>query len=120
VPTWPTDLPQEILVDGYEEALPDNLIKDDLGDPAMLRRRSTAGPFPLTGSMAVTTDEWETLKAFFATDLIDGVLSFEFPPQACPVGVTSWTARFTEPPSRVYMDEALWRVTLSLEVLAVT
>jgi hypothetical protein len=119
MPTWPVSLPEQLLVEGYAEALSDNLIRDDLGDPADIRRRSTAAPFPFGGRMLMTTEQWSALKTFFSVDLFDGALSFTFPPQGCPDGVTSWIARFTQPPTRTYSDEDSWNIAMVLEVLRV-
>ena len=56
---WPDTLPQCYLENSYGEGLPENTIRDqfDTG-PATVRRRATSAPFPVKGSMVMTTDEW--------------------------------------------------------------
>ena len=41
---WPATLPQEILAEGYEEGLPDVLVRTKMdAGPDKVRRRATAG-----------------------------------------------------------------------------
>lgn len=114
-PTWPAGLPQRFLVDGYGEGLRDNLIRSetDIG-PAKVRRRATAAPWPLTGSMLMTFAQYETFRDFVEDDLEDGAKTFWLPNQRAESG--TWLVRFTEPASAQPLGVDL-RVSLSLEVL---
>ena len=117
---WPETLPVCFLVDSYAEGLPDNTIRDqfDVG-PVTVRRRATSAPYPVSGSMHMTAEEWETLSAFYADVLFYGALSFGIQEQGLDVQdspAEEWLVRFTEPPTRQRLGQD-WNVGLKLEVL---
>lgn len=118
--TWPDELPQQLIAEGYQETTFANVIVDqyEVG-PSGMRRRSTASIFSVTGTMVMTTDEWETLLAFYADVLLQGSLPFGLPEQGncgeSPAG--EWLVRFVDVPTRSSKDTDLWDVALSLEVL---
>jgi len=116
---WPGDLPDCFQVDGFVEARADNLIRSSAygGFITEVRRRSTINPFPVVGTMFMTTDEWDTFWAFFR-DLADGALAFEIPAQGTTDTLTNWVSRFLKPPSRRFAAEDLWLVSFELEVVS--
>jgi hypothetical protein len=115
--TWPVDLPQYFQFDSYEEAMADNLIRDNFDTgPAAARPRGTAQPYRVSGTMMMTTTEWETFKAFCANTLIERVLPFGFPVQGV-CDETQWLVRIPEPPTRTARESDLWAVSFVLEVL---
>lgn len=79
IPSWPADLPQNILAQGYKGELPNNLLRTsmDVG-PAQIRRRGTVAVEPVTGNILVTPAELATLKTFYETTLLDGSLRFRW------------------------------------------
>jgi len=118
---WPDELPQEFVRDGYSEALPDNLLRDnfDMG-PASVRPRQTAAPFRVSGKMVMTTTQWGEFKDFCEDVIIQRSLPFGFPAAGdCGGSPTEeWLVRIVEPPTRMPSPvEGEWDVALVLEVL---
>jgi hypothetical protein len=116
IPAWHVALPQTLLMDGYSESAPDVLLRTgmDFG-PAQVRRRGTAGPRPVTGSIIVTAAQLATFKTFFNATLLGGALRFSW---VDPVdGVTAVEMRFTKAPSWQAVSEALFDISLELEIL---
>lgn len=115
--SWPADLPQCFQLNGFTEALPNNLLKDDIDmPPVSLRSRGTSAPYRIAGNVTVTTEQWLSLRSFFHSDLADGALRFVLPPQASS-DVLNWICRFSEPPKRSYLNDDLWSVSIRLERL---
>jgi hypothetical protein len=115
---WPTTLPQELLRDGYQEAIPENRITDNFETgPVGRRRRSTATPFSVTGKMLMTTAQWEYLKDFCTNTIVGMSLPFGFPEHGAS-SPGQWLVRFVESPSRTAINvEGYWEVAMHLEVL---
>lgn len=113
--TWPEELPQAFLADGFDEGEADNTLRDpfDTG-PAALRARSTANVRPLAGRMAMSSAEWDALKAFYRDTTVRGTLAFGFPD---PGGGGELLVRFTAAPRRAYAAIDHWVVALAFEVL---
>lgn len=115
VPTWPAGLPQYFIVRGYAEGLPDNVLRSesDIG-PAKTRRRSSAAPWPVSGTILATQAQYETFRAFVANDLAAGALPFNLPNQRATSG--TWLVRLTEAVD-VSFAAPYYEIALSLEVL---
>jgi|ADurb_Leu_02_Slu_FD_contig_41_16848_length_484_multi_1_in_0_out_0_1 hypothetical protein len=116
IPSWPNALPQNLLSEGYNESLRDNVLRStpDAG-PAKVRRRATAGVKPVSGRQALTTTELQALITFYETDLLDGSLRFSW---TSPIdGTTAVEMRFTSPPSWSAIEPGLWDVAIAVEVL---
>jgi hypothetical protein len=116
--TWPADLPQEFLIDSFAEGLANNVITDkyDAG-PSTFRRRNTQTIRSVSGSMTMTDDQWEELKAFCADVLLQRMLAFGFPEQGdCESPVGEWLVRFASAPTRTRSGDE-WIVMLELEIL---
>lgn len=114
--TWPAELPQKFLAEGYSRAAANNLLRSsaDIG-PGKTRRRSSAGPQPLSGNLSMKSAQLETFKAFFKNDLKDGALRFNWiDPDD---GVTPVEMRFTREPSWVKSSVSRWVVSMQLEIL---
>lgn len=114
MPAWPGTLPQGLLIDGYSEQGPNNLIRSENSiGPAKVRRKTTAGVKKVTGSMVLTAAELATFRTFYSTDIADGSLTFDFPAQS---GGSTWLVRFTDPYdiSPFGID---WRLSMKLEIL---
>jgi hypothetical protein len=76
---WHTSLPQSLLVDGYRQEPADNLLRSQMDrGPAKVRKDSSAGPRPVSGSILVTAAQLATYKSFHKTTLLDGALRFNW------------------------------------------
>lgn len=115
VPAWDVGLPQKLLINGYNETAANNLLRTsmDVG-PAKQRRRSTAGPRPVTGKLVMTSTQLGTFKAFYITTLLGGSLRFSW---TDPVTSAAVEMRFTEAPSWTAVGRSLYDVELKLEIL---
>ena len=79
IPAWDASLPQRLLVKSYSESPADVLLRTSMDfGPAKVRRRGTAGPRPVSGSIIVTAAELATFKTFFNTTLLGGSLRFRW------------------------------------------
>jgi len=79
MPGWPAELPNYVLVDGYVEMMPENMIlsQPDMGPPKA-RRRSTAAMQYIQAKIYVDIDQVETFKTFYRETLYEGALSFDW------------------------------------------
>lgn len=77
--TWPSSLPQSLLLDGFGQALPENRLRSsvDVG-PAKVRRRTSQNVYLLSGDMVMTVEQWRILQSFVRNDLGEGSLPFTF------------------------------------------
>jgi hypothetical protein len=118
---WPTTLPHCFITDSFNEALPNNLLRDDYDvGPAGVRPRSSAAVRPISGRLVMTTAQWEIFKDFCADDLLQRSLAFGFPEFGVDPNVSptpTWLVRIVEPPSRVRFGPGKWIVNLALEIL---
>lgn len=111
--SWP--LADEVLLDGYDEAFPDLLLRTQMDAPiAKVRRRFTAVAVPLRCAIPASTDDVSTLETFFLTTLSGGSLSFSW---VHPRKGTSVTMRFVSPPRPAPLGGDRWSVALDLEIL---
>jgi hypothetical protein len=74
---WPSTLPPTFESDGYQETEPDVLSEDvmEVGPPKV-RRRTTAAPAELSGSILCDQAQLATFKSFLRTTLAGGALPF--------------------------------------------
>ena len=113
--TWPVTLPQDVLLEGYGEQPPDEIIRTPMETgPAKVRRRSTAGPRPVSATIDLTRDQVETLDDFYRNTLGGGALSFDWVHAR-----TQAAAKFRFLSQPVYRPESQtsWLATLNLEIL---
>lgn len=115
IPIWPASLPAAVLRADYEESLPELRLRTstDIG-PAKVRRRSSAGVRPVSGSMVLTKSQRDALIAFYRSDLVEGSLRFSM----ADTLDSSQTAefRFVDPP-KFSQTGTHYKVTLSLEIM---
>lgn len=116
IPAWDASLPQRLLVKSYSESPADVLLRTSMDfGPAKVRRRGTAGPRPVSGSIIVTAAELATFKTFFNTTLLGGSLRFSW---VDPVdGTTTTEMRITKNPSWQALSGDLFEIALELEIL---
>lgn len=111
---WPTTLQQAFEQDGYRETLPEMTIstKMDTG-PAKIRKRFTAAPYSIIGTMHLTKLQADYLDTFYLTTTNGGADPFIF---FHPRKGTTLSCRFASPPAYISLDHK-FSVSLSFEVL---
>lgn len=113
--TWPATLPTEPINDGFQEALGNNVLRTNMDvGPAKVRRRSAIRNDALSIRLKLTTAELAIFKAFYTTDLHDGVDTIQW---VHPITNVSTDLRFTSPPSWEPAETGFFNVTLALEVM---
>jgi hypothetical protein len=115
---WPVALPQSLEISGYSESVADNLLEyqPDTG-PTITRRRSTAGAYPISGSIVLTESQLGVFKTFFYTTVLSGSLPFTFPIQVSPsIGVL---VKFSKEslPRWSPIGGGYWRLNMTLMVM---
>lgn len=116
---WPASLPQDVLVDAYNEAFADNLVEIPVanGPPKRRRRFTKAPPRDFTVLIEIDRTQAATLDTFFHTTLKDGLDSFTFPHPRTQATV-SMQFQVGKPPALKFLPGAqLLRTPLHLEVL---
>lgn len=114
VPVWPTTLPVELLMRGYNQTAADVTLRSSVdAGPAKIRRRFTAGVQPITGNLILSGTELGYLRTFFDTTLLGGSLRFTWRE---PVTLVSKEFRFTAP-LKWTCDNGYYDVSLELEML---
>lgn len=115
--TWPTILPQDLLRQGYSEALVAATVEyvPDAG-PSTSRRRTTAVMRTLAGSMHMTGEHLEIFLAFVTDTLGGGVLPFNFPN---PRGTGTVLVKFSKEgfPRWQELSIDLYQVSFSVMIL---
>ena len=79
MPTWPTDLPQIPLRDGFLDEPEDLAVRDepDIGSP-LTRPIATAYGTNFTMKMIMTKVQKLSIKTFYFSTLVSGTLSFDW------------------------------------------
>lgn len=77
--SWPSTLPQHLLVQGFGQSLPEGRVRsaNDVGPPKV-RRRSSQNVHIITGQMVMTFDQWADLQTFVNSTTGGGTLPFLF------------------------------------------
>ena len=113
--SWPSSLPDNLNVEGYTEARVDGTIRTQMdAGPEFVRRRFSATPTRVSGSLVLTDTQVATLDTFYQTTLNGGVDAFDW---THPRTGASVEMRFTSPPSYRAFSHDLWQADLSLEIL---
>ena len=111
---WPLTLPQVLLIDGFQSALPENVIRQPMGvGPAKVRRRDVAATWPVQGNINLQKEQMATLFTFFRSTLGDGALPFDW---IDPITGTPVTFMFKTAPKYSALGNGWLRVALDLEV----
>ena len=114
-PIWPASLPQDPLIDGYNEQFPDTAVRTEMdAGPAKVRNRFTAGVDDFRLPIALTRTQVQTLRDFYVTTLENGALPFDW---THPRTLVTVAFRFTERPSVQPQSQTDWISALALEIL---
>ena len=115
MPSWPSALPQTLLVEGFQEEFPNTVLRTEMdAGPQEQRRRFTAAVTPIAGSLDLTKAELATLRTFFLDDTKGGAVPFDW---THPVTDQPAWVRFAAPPSIRAAAPDGYRVALNLEIL---
>lgn len=76
---WPVTLPQTLLLDGFQLAMPEDYAATpmDVG-PGKRRLRDVAYTYPVQGSMHLTRDQVATFRTFYLDTIARGALPFDW------------------------------------------
>ena len=111
--TWPAELQDTLLVDGFQVRFGDTLVRSDMDvGPAKLRSRYTDGVDEYTCTINLEYDDWAVLNTFYKTTLSNGALTFGYDDPM--TGVAS-EFRFKEPPVVVPLGGRFFRVSMTWE-----
>jgi len=121
---WPASLPTTLGV-GMTDTQQQGFLRTEMeAGPYKQRSRYTAVSRFLSGTMLLTQAQRQTFNAFYGTTLGFGAAEFDW---ADPVDGTTVSMRFTDTPSFSAVAgggtgspggaAALWRTTISVEVL---
>ena len=112
-PVWPTTLPQNVLLNGYQETFPDNTIRVSMGTgPSKTRKRTSVNVAPFSCQLLLTSAEVDILKTFYTDDCADSALPFDW--EHLRTGVFA-TYKFIGPPV-ITSTSSLFTATFGLEL----
>lgn len=104
----------EFLVDSYQEAAPDNVIRTDMDiGPAKVRQRGTAAPVICSGSMHMTSTEVANFRTFYDNTVNYGADEFD---TIHPRTTAAVSVSFIGQPN-IQRNGADWMVSFSFEIL---
>lgn len=112
--TWPTELPQQLLIDGYDERPLKFKVRTEM-DAAIAKQRPrfSTGAQQFAGRMIMTDAQYTKFKDFYNNTLMMGNLEFNMPVRGN--STITEVVRFTD---EEYHGEPLgihWNVILNLE-----
>ncbi len=111
---WPDNVPGCFILGSHNETDSDNLIRSQMDTgPAKVRRRTSAMPRQLSGTLRLTGQELKALRAFIKTALMDGALNFIMNAQA---GDGRIVAKFATPISIQRNTGNTYMVSIALDV----
>lgn len=113
---WPASLPRKLLVDNFKTGTGDGRLRSSTDSAiAKVRRRFSAIPRPLSGTMFMSRDQLDAFRDFVRNDLAAGSLPFQFPAQGED---GTWIVQFGQDmPSWVPKGPRYWIVSLDLVIL---
>ena len=140
LPTWPAELPQRVLRDGYSEGLRDGRLTTDMETgPYKSSLRYSAAVAPIQFTLDITEDAKERLRRFYEEDTARGSRPFLLPDQSRdgrallaepglqllddqgrPLLITAWWLCLMPKgavPSFVNLGGPWWRASLQISVM---
>mgnify|MGYP005726492897 CR=1 FL=1 len=112
MPNWPTDIPWEFDSPSYSESEGFPVIQAPVEGPPKSRRRYTAAPRPLQGSLDINKAQRLIFQAWFLSDVRNGALSFTAPRTDDPNATATY--RMVGAPQWGHLGGENWRLTLQL------
>lgn len=110
--TWPTSLPQILLLDGYDEQPVDNVIRSPVDQgPEITRPKYSSTPIDFTGSLILTSAQCDALDSFYDATLNFGTAQFDWVNSRTGAAVS---LKFRARPGYQGAGGGLYRTTLSL------
>ncbi len=93
---WPSNLPQELLQNGFNNSFPNTLVRTQMDEgPDKVRRWGTAAIEPVKGQLILDFDEYGYLRTFYDTTLDGGAEKFNW---VHPITKVAVEFRFVLPP----------------------
>lgn len=113
--SWPAGLPSNLNADDYAEQRLDGVVRTTMdAGPDFIRRRFTATPTRLSGSLVLTKDQVAELELFYETTLRGGSLTFDW---AHPRTGAAVVMRFTGRPAYRAFSNDLFQASVAMEIL---
>lgn len=114
---WPNTLPKPRLV-GYSIQPQNSVIKTQMeAGPNRYRKRYTAVPMDVRGTLMLNAAQMAVFKAFYQTDINYGADWFTFDGLNLGEGYSvASEVHFAEPYQASYLERGLWNVSFNLEV----
>ena len=113
--SWPTSLPQEVLVQGFQEQPQPQTLRSSMdAGPAKLRRRFSAKIVNYKFQLLLDATQKATLDVFHDATLAGGSLPFDWVDH---IGGGARSYRFTKPPSYAASSPTAFAAQLELESL---
>lgn len=79
MPVWPTNLPNYVLENGYNEQLPTNTVETEMETgPMKIRRRFTKVFRKFQVAMVMTADQADTFELFYLNTCASGAVAFDW------------------------------------------
>lgn len=112
--SWPTSLPQQVLLEGYQEQQLDISIRSsvDVG-PEKVRPRYTAAPVDFNCSLVLTSTQCDALDAFYDATLNFGTDRFDW---THPRTLAAVSMAFRARPGYQGIGSRYYRTQLSLRI----
>jgi len=76
IPTWPSNLPQSPLLEGFSSAPQDSVLRSKMDGYNKQRNRYTASLHDVSENYLMTPSEYENFKVFFHETLGNGAKEF--------------------------------------------
>ncbi len=113
--TWPSILPQNVNVAGYQEQLSPMSARSKMdAGVAKARRRFSAVPIDIQCAIRIGLSQKATLDDFYKVTLAGGSLSFDW---KHPVSGVFAVVRLKAPPSYTPVNRTLFNAKLDMEIL---
>ena len=115
MPTWPSSLPQDLLVSEFNDTVKDPIIRTSVdAGPDKIRRRFTAVPEYIQGKIILSASQYNTFISFWENDIKHGSLAFTW---KHPITGESVDMRFRNPWSVTSKTSMYFVLSLDLEIL---
>lgn len=112
---WPSLLPAHLNADDYSERRLEGVIRSQMdAGPAFVRRRYSAVPIVISGSLVLSVDQVAVLDEFYFETTAQGALAFDWRHPRTQAFVSM---RFLGPPGYQSLSHDLYQASLSIEIL---